>query len=939
MNSKIIFALHIFAFFTAVVFADFDNFTNWGDVPLAADQNAGISSELLASFPGFEVGRRNGAPSSTTAPLVNGEFFTYENDNKVVVVSTPVEFPQHLKSKQAIKITLASRPLTIGATLKFAIVSEKLKRNEFMTYRFEAAERPLCIKLNGQIIYHRNITDGWAEQEVFIPFFFFNEDENNLEIINEGNLVLAFDYLRLQHSTEGQKTFIAISPNQMLPKPIATGFPIEYVELTLPSTALADPPLLGNAVAPSDFKAAFSAMNEFYALGYARNKKYGEEFNNWAVQLANILKNKKIPYVRIKGDLTKVNEKTAMWFFTRFGCIVGGWVCDNEVSAEILAKYITGVKVVAVDVLDVEKVKTAGNASNTYTRTYTAPIAVKGGRQDRVYGEFLQHYLKIGKNFSPAFVPYLTPLKPLINKQAVIDNSEETITAILQILMHGGTGAIIDSGESGKNIVLNDKQQPIWQTYRKLFDLTSGEGKLLPMALSLNKHVESSPLEDCYYVATKNSDEEVTVVIAAGRKDIGREARVLVPLPWIGAATVSHQNISIDEIGQSAPIIEKPIQKNLKVLSPSVKKGVEIGSMKGVLSYEFSTASLTVLKIQRYKSKKEKGNEKESKVVKKEVPEKDIPMAKVFNQIPYNFKLTPLVSSTNIEDYVTFSKEKVSVYGPKGTGIVFVKPSKIEELNCFSAPESFDFKGAKFVMRNIPIWDDNSLFLEFSGASRKQRPSYILDVGIKDYLNGAKGIIFFANATPIVSSISEQLSASKDPVRFMIGSKTKPLVFDIDISKPSLIYVPYKDIAGVMNDPSMVYLMMDEKEERDIRLELNYLSAVHELEGNAPKLAVRYDLYERALYCLVEGDTGKPLDITFRMKNKFILSKAVPVLPRGFAQVKLDINEESNKYRISIDKLPNNDQNKGNVTKYFPAIEGDAPQGRSRVLIKFSAER
>ena len=49
-----------------------------------------------------------------------------------------------------------------------------------MTYRFEAAERPLCVKFNGNTIYHRNIADGRVDQKVFIPYFFFTDKENGL---------------------------------------------------------------------------------------------------------------------------------------------------------------------------------------------------------------------------------------------------------------------------------------------------------------------------------------------------------------------------------------------------------------------------------------------------------------------------------------------------------------------------------------------------------------------------------------------------------------------------------------------------------------------------------------------------------------------------------------------------------------------------------------
>ncbi|MBQ2282253.1 MAG: hypothetical protein II332_05760, partial [Kiritimatiellae bacterium] len=92
-------------------------------------------------------------------------------------------------------------------------------------------------------------------------------------------------------------------------------------------------------------------------------------------------------------------------------------------------------------------------------------------------------------------------------------------------------------------------------------------------------------------------------------------------------------------------------------------------------------------------------------------------------------------------------------------------------------------------------------------------------------------------------------------------------------------------------------------------------------------------------YVLVEGDTGKPLNVTFRLKDKYTLTKASPIMPHGFTNVKLNMDVEHNKYNIAIDKLPNNDGKKGDVSKYFPAISGEAPSGRTRVLIKFAAER
>lgn len=922
---------------STVLLADFDNFTDWGNAPSVTTSGDAPSSVVLESFAGFEAGRKNGAPSIVSAQLIKGEFHTLESDNDVIIVSSPVEFPQRLNSKQTIKLTLGSCPLATGASVEFGIISDKLKRNEFMTYRFEAAERPLCIKFNGNTIYHRNIADGRVDQKVFIPYFFFTDKENVLEITNEGNLALAFDYFRVQLASEGQKTFIAFDSEQSLPKGMQASLPIELVELSLPTNQLDNVAFLGNATPPQDFEAAYAAMNEFFTLGYTRDKKYGEEFNSWAAKLSQVLKGKRIPYVRIKGDLTKANEKTAMWFFTRFGNIVYGWICDDERSAEILSKYISGVNVVAVDVRDVAKVKTAANAENTYTRTYASPVTTKGGRQDRAYGDFMQQYLVAGKNFSPSFIPYLSPIKPLINKQAVIDNGEDTMVALLQVLMHGGRGAIIDPGAGGKNILLEGKNQPILSLYQKLFEICNGDGIMMPMALLLENHKIGNPLEDCYYLAVKNNEEEVTVFVFAGRTDAGRDARAIVPVPWSGAVTITHQDFYIDEIGQEAPTPNKPVVKNIKVLSPPRKKGVDIGSLKGVVSYEFKTSGLSIIKLKRYKAKIET-----SKNVAKEkssTKPKTLPRAEVYSAFPNNFKYVPIVSATNISELSSFAKDKVSVYGPKGTGVISVKPSMVEALTCVSAPASFDVKGANFVMRNTPIWDDNSIFVEFSGASRKQRPGYILNLGLDEYLKGAKGFIFFANAEPIVSSVSERLAASSKPITFAIGSRTNQLLFDVNVGKPTLVYVPYSSIKGVMNDPSIVYLMMDTKEVRDVRLELNYLCAAHSIEGAESKLAVRYDLYEKALYVLVEGDTGKPLNVTFRLKDKYTLTKASPIMPHGFTNVKLNMDVDHNKYNIAIDKLPNNDGKKGDVSKYFPAISGEAPSGRTRVLIKFAAER
>ena len=109
MNNKIIMPILILA--STSLLANFDNFTNWGDVPVASESaGESISSEVIASFSGFEAGRKNGAPASPSAPLVNGEFHTLESDKDVVIVSSAVEFPQRLKSKQTIKISWTFRP-------------------------------------------------------------------------------------------------------------------------------------------------------------------------------------------------------------------------------------------------------------------------------------------------------------------------------------------------------------------------------------------------------------------------------------------------------------------------------------------------------------------------------------------------------------------------------------------------------------------------------------------------------------------------------------------------------------------------------------------------------------------------------------------------------------------------------------------------------------
>jgi hypothetical protein len=162
-----------------------------------------------------------------------------------VVVSSAVEFPQRLKPKQTVQIKLGTRPLMAGVSLKFAMISDKLNRNEYMTYRFDNAERPICVKINGTTLYHRNISDGRVEQEIFIPFYSFVEGQNILEITNEGNFVVAFDYLRLQLASEGSKVFLAFaSDDNSSPPSLNNGLPIEVAQLSLPSNAITNAPSL-----------------------------------------------------------------------------------------------------------------------------------------------------------------------------------------------------------------------------------------------------------------------------------------------------------------------------------------------------------------------------------------------------------------------------------------------------------------------------------------------------------------------------------------------------------------------------------------------------------------------------------------------------------------------------------------------------------------------
>lgn len=939
MKKNIFSVLLVSAFFNVTVYAEFDNFTNWGNGPITPSAQGSAQGDAWANISWFEVARNNGKPSSSSAPLVEDEFKTLESDDSVVVVSSSVEFPQRLKPKQTIQISIGPKIPTAGASIKFAIVSDKLKRNEFMTYRFENAERPLCIKLNGRKIYHRNITDGRLEQEIFLPFIYFQETDNVLEISNDGNFILAFDYFRMQPIYEGQKTFISFAPSKGVHKRLLSDLPIELLELSLPNISLTNVTKLGNAQAPIDYQSSYMAMSEIHSLGYLQDKKYGEEFNTWASEITYILKNKKMPYVRIKGDLTQINENTAMWFLTRFGCVVYGWICDDERSAEVLSKYIDNVNIVALDVCDADRVKTAANVQTPYCRTYPAPVTVKGGRQDRLYGDYLQHYLAIGKNYSPSFLSFLTPLMPLKHHQAIIDNGEDTMIALLQVLMHGGKGAIIDPGEKGENFIVEGKQQPIWQMYKKIFELSAGEGKILPMTLSLEDSQSLAPLEDTYYVATKNSDEELTVVVFSTRADYGRDANIVVPVYWTGGATITQQDFQIDEIGQSVPTPSKPKKRNIRVLAPQRQKGVDIGPFKGIVSLEYKTSGLSIINIKRYKSRE--AIEEQPQVESTEAESRGkLERAQTFDCLPNQWRYVPIVASTNLTDFVEFVDTRILTTGPRGTGVKSAGPSEHKEIQCVSAPETFDSKGKRFVMLNAPIWDDNSIFVEFSGAKHKQRPNYFFNLGLENYLKGAKGFGFFINVSPIVGSISERLNTSTKPVTFAIASSSNNRVlFDVELDTPTFVYIPFSSVVGVMNDPSLVLLAMDPEEMRDIRAEINYLSAVYDLETTEPKLAVRYDMYEKALYVLVEGDTGKPLNVNFRLKDKFNLTKASPILPHGFTKLTLNVDVERNRYGIVIDKMPNNDGSRGNASKYFPSIVGDAPAGKSRVLIKFTAER
>lgn len=941
MKIKIISAGFVFTLMSSFVLADFDNFTNWGDVPVASNIPASTTGTPDGSFAapvfsGFEAGRRNGSPASISTPMVQGEFFTLESETSEVAVASVVEFPQRIKPNQTFKIILGKRPEVAGVSIKFGVVSEKLPRNNYMTYRFEDAERPLSIRINGNTVYHRALSDGRVEQEIFVPFYYFNDDENRLEIKNEGKYIIAFDYFRIQPAVEGHKVFAAFAPHKEMSSLIYNASAIELIELSLPSNALTNAAFMGNATPPRDIEAAFDAMNEFFSLGYVQNKKYGVEFNEWAAKLSNILKRRKLPYIRIKGDLTKVDEKTAMWFLTRFGNIVAGWVCDDVPSANILSKYIDGVNIVAIDVRDSAKVKAAANVADNFTRVYSSPLTVKGGRAERTYGDYIQHYLEAGKSFLPTFIPYLSPMKPLSNQQALIDNGEEGITALLQIIMHGGRGALIETGDSDNFILLPGKQQPILKIYEKVFELVKGDAALLPMALCVEDYKEGSPLEDCYYIATRNAEEEITIAVLAGRQDLGRDVRAVVPVGWNGAAVIEQQDFKIDEIGQNPPIALKPTKKNVKIFSPARKKGVDIGPLKGVVAHQFKTTGLSVIKITKYIPKGQQGKKpslkKEQEVAKPQ-------MAQILTALPTNWRYEPYVSPTNFVAMQDFVAERVKSTGQKGIGVIKARPSKIEALQCIAAPEALGMKGASFVMRNSPMWDDNSIVLEFAGMKRKQRPSYVFNLGAENYLKGAKGFVFFAYAKPIVNSVSERLALSSDPVKFAIGSKANRVYVDIPIEKATIVFVPYENIMGVMKDPSIVNITMELKEPRDIELEINALSAVYKNTESVPTVATRYDLYEKALYVLVEGETGQPLDITFRMKDEFTLIKASPIMPQGFSQIKLDMDVERNKYRVTVDKLPNNDGRKGDVSKYFPAISGEVPSGRTRVLIKFSAER
>ena len=938
MNNKIVILCFGLALSTTNLFANFDNFTNWGDTPTATEATGeNISPEALASFTSFEVGRKNGAPASISTPMVQGEFFTLESDKSEIVVASAVEFPQRLMPNQVLKIVLGKRPELSGVAINFGVVSEKLHRNNYMTYRFEDAERPLSIRINGTTIYHRALSDGRVEQEVFLPFYCFNDEVNYLEIKNEGKHIIAFDYFRIQPASEGRRVFAAFAPHKDMSIPLLKASAIELIELSLPANSLTNAVFMGNASAPLNLEAAYVAMNDFFSLGYVHGIKYGSEFNKWASILSNVLKRKKLPYVRIKGDLTKADEKTAMWFLTRFGNIVAGWICDDESSANILSKYIDGVNIVAIDVRDSGKVMTAANAANSFTRVYSSPLTVKGGRADRTYGDYMQHYLVAGKNFSPSFIPYLYPMKPLPNQQTLIDNAEEGITALLQIIMHGGRGALIEPGDNENFVILPGKQQPIVKVYEKLFEFAKGDAALLPMSLCLEQYNVGSPLEDCYYVATRNAETEITVVVLAGRKDLGRAVRAVVPVGWNGAAVIEQQDFQIDEIGQNPPVPLKPTKKNVKILAPAKKKGVDIGQFKGVVSHQFQTAGLSIIKITKYSPSVKQG--KKPAPAKNESSVEKPKKAQILPERPTNWRCVPYVSATNFVDMQSFVTNRIKSTGSKGIGVIKARPSKIESLKCVAAPEALDMKGASFIMRNAPLWDDNSIVLEFAGMKRTQRPAYIFNLGAEEYLKGSMGFLFYAYAKPIVNSVSERLALSSDSVKFSIGSKTNRVYVDIPIETPTIIFVPYEDIMGVMKDPSIVNIAMDTKEARDIELEINSLSAVYKNTESVPTIATRYDLYEKALYMLVEGETGKPLDIVFRMKDKYTLTKASPIMPHGFTKLKLDMDVERNKYSISIEKLPNNDGKRGDVSKYFPAIIGEAPQGRSRVLIKFAAER
>lgn len=879
----------------------------------------------------WSMGSRNGLPRTVDDKLQEKEFFRRISEGKdVVTVSCPPEFPQIICENQKIDVLIQDLDVD-NLRVKMALVSNVPERNNFNTYRAIKAERLLKISFNGFCLWNRWVVEGYAEIEFFVPYNLVKKGDNKLTIHNAGTERMAFDYVDISYAKLGEKVYLNMLGVEHVKEPKVRVFGGSVLTLPHPRGAEKEAKFYGQVEASTDAEDSYMALSEFFSLEQSTN--HCSEIRVWADRLGKSIKQKQLPIVMFEKDSERGSEQDWMWFTTRFGSAIGGWVCNTKQDADTIRKYVKNAPIIGV--YDAEN-KSGFKIDGTDTTPVVLDMSIEthGGRNDRQLGKYRLDAFSKTNDVQKLIGRFMfnNPIDDDIKLRGV---SEMVVEASMQWIMGGGAGIFFDDRVEllyGKGLATDS-----WRSVYPLLLSGRGDCERIPISVA-ETNVDGDSFHDTTWFAVKNNDKSISVCILPRAWDKEKDVNLYIPTLWNENTNVEITGTAFHKWEVVAPTAVPPKKLSLKTNRNPAKKSDFCGyvvlplKLNGFLNIRLSPRI----------------NEAQTKDIKKVAPPR-----KQYDEVDDMFDVWQCFKpdylyknayKTVTEDVEGVKKEKTRylVKALNGVQKYKVEPAKTRKMNWTSSLEFFPDTNRVSEIKGIVPWKEDSLILDL--PSTAQCTGYKLGLDSSHFLAGAMGMVMYVNVRATAPNVAEELKMSRSPAKFWMGVQSKRQLVEIPLEKTMMLFVPYQKFVGKLGNPSNLYIFMDREEKRNMVMEINCIEAVYlpkanEAPKNPSRSAVRYDPIKKTLYVMLEGDCSKVLRQYIRTENKYKFKGASIVYPKGFTDIDIGIDDENKKMVFSVNKMPSFDYRKPKLDEYFPLIRDTPADGRSRIVLSFKVER